>query len=348
MPELKKKQVLIVGAGWYGLHTALYLKTRGYHVTVVEKGDEILFGAGRWNQLRLHQGFHYLRSMRTRKQAQEGFLRFISEYPDFSVAVESNLYAVPTEESNLDFGTISSILNAENFQFSEVPQSELTFFKRETIEGAWTCQERLVLPHVAREFFSTNLRDDLVLNQEIIWQGDYESTFQHLLGEFDFFIDATYGSLYQFPEAIHEATLLGGFRAEGLPFGALTLVDGALFSIFPTAEDGLYSFSHVTHSVLGQFESRDALSAFMSEGQSALVGERLRKMIEHLEKFLPNLVSEGLVLEPLFIQHKMKPKGRSDNRHVIFKPDGRFSSILGGKIDAVFEGVRGVERWLEI
>ncbi len=200
----------------------------------------------------------------------------------------------------------------------------------------------------AKDYFVRELGEDLILGQKITWKGDLGSTFQDWSGEFDFFIDTTYGGLHQFENVTYEATFLAKFRSDHLPFDALTLVDGPLFSIYPTAEKGTFSLSHVRHSILGQFASQSALDAFLSENLEDKIENSLACMKNHLERYIGDFSLMSSPLEPLFVQQKLKPKGLTDNRQVIFAAEENYAALLGGKVDAIFEGYAQVSKWLEI
>ncbi len=68
-----KNKVAIIGAGFFGLSIAFYLKKK-FQVTVFEKNSDILTGASRANQLRFHLGYHYPRSQKTDKKINDPFL----------------------------------------------------------------------------------------------------------------------------------------------------------------------------------------------------------------------------------------------------------------------------------
>lgn len=339
-----KKRVLIVGSGWYGLHVARTLKSNGHNVVVIDSSSSIMSGAASRNQLRLHQGFHYLRSFRTRSQAQIGFKIFMKEYEFLTKEVRHNMYAASATQSHLDMGTIRQIMSGQGMSFVESNVEQASFI--EGVEGLWTCDERIISPDASATFFTAYLRDDLRLQTSLQWKGSFENTFENYDRDFDYFIDASYGGLSPLKGVIYEATLIAGFSANALPFGALTLVDGPLFSIFPTEKEFFFSFSHVQHSVLGQFDSRVALNEFLQQNNSLLIEARVGLMREHARAYLPTLQSELDGLAPYFVQRKVKPVGLSDGREVRVSTYGRHASILGGKIDAVFAASEEITDWI--
>lgn len=246
-------KVLVVGGGWYGLHIAATLLSEGHEVEIWEAEEEVLRGASRQNQLRLHQGFHYLRSHVTRAQALSGFGRFMANYGFLTREVNGNLYTVSERESLLDAQTCHQIMHAEGMNFREVPVEDLAFLRG--VSSAWFCDERLIIPSSSRDYFMNLLGTKIKLGRLVEWRGSWEETFETVLGEFDWFIDATYKSLTP-PQVslVYEATLLGSVSlSRSLP-NAITMTDGPLFSIYPT-DQAESSVSHVSHSILGQFST---------------------------------------------------------------------------------------------
>ena len=56
---------IIIGAGLYGLYAALFCAKQGERVFVVEKDPAPFMRATYINQARVHQGYHYPRSIST-------------------------------------------------------------------------------------------------------------------------------------------------------------------------------------------------------------------------------------------------------------------------------------------
>ena len=71
---------LIIGAGLYGLYSALYCARKGQSVTVLEIDDAPFSRATYVNQARLHMGYHYPRSLSTAMKSAGYFRRFAEDY----------------------------------------------------------------------------------------------------------------------------------------------------------------------------------------------------------------------------------------------------------------------------
>ena len=107
--------IAIIGAGWYGCHVATYLIDNGYLVDIYD-GNHIFYGSSSKNQNRLHLGFHYPRSKKTRSLCKNGFDLFKSKYQNCLEKINNNYYYV-ANESIIDFDTYCGIFSYENIPY---------------------------------------------------------------------------------------------------------------------------------------------------------------------------------------------------------------------------------------
>ena len=75
---------IIIGAGLYGIYSALICGKRGEEVLVLEYDDSSFARATQINQARIHMGYHYPRSYATAAKSIRYFDRFCREF-DFCV-----------------------------------------------------------------------------------------------------------------------------------------------------------------------------------------------------------------------------------------------------------------------
>ena len=71
---------IIIGAGLYGIYSATFCGEKGQKVLVL-KCDPAPFCRAKYiNQARVHQGYHYPRSLSTAMKSAEYFERFNKDY----------------------------------------------------------------------------------------------------------------------------------------------------------------------------------------------------------------------------------------------------------------------------
>jgi hypothetical protein len=181
---------------------------------------------------------------------------------------------------------------------------------------------------------------------------DYDEISRMLAtGEFDFVVDATYFAISDFtPKATHEVTFMAEFNSKGGEHtGGLTLIDGKLWSIYPTNVKSLFTLSHVKHSVMGQFTSQnEAESACAEFLASRAYASNLEAMREHVLQYLPSLRDDLRDLRLRFLTRKLKPLGNSANREATaIEIERGLILVQPGKIDAIFSAGREVLAILE-
>ena len=80
MGQAIRNDKLIIGAGFYGLYSALYCGKKGQTVTVLEIESAPFTRATYVNQARVHVGYHYPRSLFTAMKSAGYFKRFSEDY----------------------------------------------------------------------------------------------------------------------------------------------------------------------------------------------------------------------------------------------------------------------------
>ena len=335
-------RVAVAGGGWYGCHIASSLKAHGVSVDLFEKNDCLFSEASGNNQFRLHQGLHYARSAQTRYQSRDGYHRFAERYPKLSTPVENNIYLVPKEASLIDFDTYFSIMLSSGISIEKIPLKSIDHIDAGRFEGAVRCQERVVLTSAARGYFTKRLNGTVNLNHAVteVQQRDGHVWVDGVA--YDHFIDATWGAL---PSASGESgsvyfepTLLLYYRLRedlSAPFPAITLVDGDLWSIYPTEDPGVLTQSSVTHTPLGRYENKSRAYERLAAVDANLIDEKRRSMEAEVHPYMPGFKETFTFVGPQFAI-KTKPKGLSENRACGVAANGRCFNVQSGKIDNIF------------
>src|SRR5262245_39820454 len=90
---------VVVGGGFFGRVLRSHLARAGGRTLLCERGPDLLLRASFANQARVHNGYHYPRSILTALRSRVNFPRFVSE---FSECIDSSFeacYAVPRRYS---------------------------------------------------------------------------------------------------------------------------------------------------------------------------------------------------------------------------------------------------------
>lgn len=80
--SMQHNKIIVIGGGFFGLYLSRFLNQIGYNVKVIEAEAEPMQHASYNNQARVHQGYHYPRSVLTALRSRETFSKFILEFPE--------------------------------------------------------------------------------------------------------------------------------------------------------------------------------------------------------------------------------------------------------------------------
>src|ERR1700730_6375477 len=85
---------IIIGGGFYGCSLALALAPRLPRILILEREPDILLRASYANQARVHNGYHYPRSLLTAMRSRVNFPLFVEKFADCVDSGFDNYYAV--------------------------------------------------------------------------------------------------------------------------------------------------------------------------------------------------------------------------------------------------------------
>ena len=253
---------IIIGAGLYGLYSALFCGVKGQHILVLECDSTPFRRATYINQARVHQGYHYPRSISTAMKSAGYFERFNKDY-DFCINREfEKVYATSSQYSWSDGEQFKNFCKAANIPCEELHPER--FFKSRMCDGAFLTREYTYDAMILKDYFLDKLAT--LPNVEI----QYGITIEKIEklqdayavflkdGEEDhapFLLNATYAGTNQILDML-------GFEKFGIKYElceiilcdvneklynyGFTVMDGPFFSIMPFGKTGLHSLTSVT------------------------------------------------------------------------------------------------------
>lgn len=243
-------RILVVGAGIFGCTAAMLLARKGHNVTLADKQDSILRGASTANQLRLHRGFHYPRSLETIQECQRGLETFSTEYRCCIDYSGEQYYAIHREsKTNVrDFLRVmhNNHLVVDGFR---LPPFTLNY---DYIDGIFSVSEAHINLPVMRNHIQTALMDwdvDVKLNHKV--------DLKHF-ALYDKVVIATYGQMqiegakrsrapnYRFELIEKPVVHLWNKEWRG---NSLVVLDGPYFSIDPIIGTDYHFLGHVEHCI---------------------------------------------------------------------------------------------------
>lgn len=348
---------VVIGGGFYGCCLALYLRSISARVLVVEAGPRLMDRASRVNQARVHTGFHYPRSAATAVKSMLLHRRFLRDFPEAVVGDFQMLYAIARRRSKVTAKKFHRMFRDMGAPIAVAGPGHRALFDPDLIEEVFACHE-VAFDHkiLAREV-SARLAEagiDVRLGTELLNLADRPegvvvglSDGTEVTARFAFNI--TYA---QINAVLAKAGLPGAKLKHEIAELALiepprelerigvTVMDGPFFSTMPYPSEGLYSLTHVRYTPHESWaddpQARDPYRHF-----AALEPEtRYAFMLRDAQRYLPCLAGATYRRSIYDVKTILIKNEADDGRPILYhqKPDdSRVISILGGKIDNIYD-----------
>ncbi len=265
---MQKYDRIIIGAGLYGLYSALFCAEKGLKVLVLEKESSAFSRATYINQARVHMGYHYPRSLATAVKSAGYFSRFCKDY-DFCIHRSfDQIYATSGVFSWTDATQFKAFCKAADIKCEEISPDR--YFNQNTCDGAFLTEEYTYDAQILKDYFLKEIEAspaiELKYNVKITQIGKDESSVYVTVGEEEyetpFLLNATYASvneiismLFQndiFPIKYELCEIILCKPNEKLKNVGITVMDGPFFSVMPFGKTDYHSLTSVTftpHSV---------------------------------------------------------------------------------------------------
>lgn len=361
--------ILIIGAGIYGLYSALSQAKKGKKVVVLECEAEAFSRASYVNQARVHNGYHYPRSISTASKSADYFRRFNA---DFGFAINDRfkkVYALSSKFSFTNGWQFKRFCEHTGIPCSEIDPS--AYFQSSMIDAAFETEEYAFDAFRIRDYYLAALKDypqvQILYNSRIIKQevqgGDYMLWLNNQsIVKSPFVLNTTYASINQVLELfgfekfkikyeICEIALCTPNRA--LEKLGLTVMDGPFFSVMPFGLDGVFSLTSVTFTP--HVTSYDALPTFECQQHNPrcstqyldncnLCPARPKTAWGYMSQLARTYLKDSISFTPTESLFAIKPilmaSELDDSRPTVireFSSAPRFVSVLSGKINTVYD-----------
>jgi len=367
---MRRFDKIIIGAGLYGLYSALFCAKQDEKVLVLEKEQAPFMRATYINQARVHMGYHYPRSLSTAVKSAGYYNRFHDDYGFCIHDTFEQIYATSSQYSWTNAAEFEKFCKDSNIFCEAVNPAK--YFKEDLCDGAFLTKEDTYDAYILRDFFVEELRKypkvEICYNAEIIGiekQADcYEISLKNGDKAYsDFVLNATYASVNQ----IHG--LLGlepfGIKYElceiilcevtaALKDIGFTVMDGPFFSIMPFGKTGYHSLTSVTftphdtsYETTPQFTCQNKSNGYCNREQLGNCNQCDGKPVSAWP-YMSSLARKYMKEEYGFMYKEslfsMKPILKSteidDSRPTVIKTFSKepyFVSVLSGKINTVYD-----------
>lgn len=345
--------IIVIGGGWYGCQTAIELARRGIFVTLVDRQGDVLCASSKWNQNRLHQGFHYMRSYKTRSECRRQFQDFKAQY--YTSVVDNNIYII-SNNSLIDMGTVRSIAEHEHMLNSD---DIIVHSQFNNSQAEFVCNERMIDVAKNRSLLRNQLDH---FNIETLFNTRIHKAEVNKLSrtvdvngrQFDGVVICTYNQ--DIPVGIDKCSvgvvyelclILVYKRNDGAAgrCGALTVIDGPFSSLYPMEHEKYghcFTLTDVKETPILIAETMRDIEEF--KVTTNLIQHKQKHMSTNMSRYMPEFESDFKYID-YYTSVKCKIKNtQSDDRCSIIEAqhDGLVVHFFGGKITGALDNAVAV------
>lgn len=356
-PSHSHYDYIVIGGGFYGCCLALYLRSISSRVLLIEAGDRLMMRASRVNQARVHTGFHYPRSAVTAVKSMLLHQRFLKDFPE---AISDNfemVYAIARRRSKVTAKKFHRMFRDMGAPIKPATPGQRALFATDMIEEVFSCFE-VAFDHsvLARQMAE---RLDAAGVEVRLSTGVTALADQHtriIAGLTDgseiaarYAFNITYSQINTLlakadvpPARLkHEIAELALIEPpEEIAGMGVTVMDGPFFSCMPYPSEGLHSLTHVRYtpheSWADDTSQRDPYNYFATRDPET----RYAYMLRDAQRYLPGIGASQYRKSIYDIKTVLMKNEADDGRPILYhqKPqDSRIVSILGGKIDNIYD-----------
>lgn len=362
---------IIIGAGLYGLYSALFCARKGENIIVLECDSAPFRRATYINQARVHHGYHYPRSISTAMKSAGYFERFNKDY-GFCINREfDKIYATSSEYSWSNRKQFKDFCKAANIPCEELHPAN--YFKNGMCDGAFRTKEYTYDAMILQQYFidelskypnSVRIKFNTYINSieknSNVYIINTEEGGSYASG---FVLNATYAGTNQILDMI-------GFEKFGIKYElceiilckandnlqnvGFTVMDGPFFSIMPFGKTGYHSLTAVTFTPHATSYNEVPIFSCQTKSGGFCTASRLGNCNDCPVKpntsfpYMDNLARKYLLDDYKFSYEKslfsMKPILMSseidDSRPTVIRKYSEgptFVGVLSGKINTVYD-----------
>ncbi len=362
----ERTDALVVGGGFFGCRIALHLRRTLGGVVVVEREPDLLTRASYANQARVHQGYHYPRSLLTAMRSRVNFGRFIEEYPECVDRSFEKVYAVGRHFSHVTADQFRTFCDRIGAPLEPAPVAVRALFDRGNVEEVFLAQEFAFDAVKLRERMRAELR---AAGIEVRTGTAATRVSAAPGGELDVELAGPAGSSVIRARHVLNCTYSGInelLAASGLPLVPLkheatemalvvpppelagmgvTVMCGPFFSIMPFPPRGLHTLSHVRYTPHGEWHEREGRGVGARPDLGALRSNADR-MIRDAARYLPCIAGVRREDSLWEVKTVLPASEADDSRPILFRPGHGLpglTCVMGGKIDNVYDVIQEID-----
>lgn len=346
---MKSMKIAVVGAGIFGISTAVKLAQNGHQVDLFEKESDILKAASGINQFRLHRGFHYPRSAGTTGDSIRTERSFRQEYGQAVIDDGEQYYCIAREGSLISADKYLDFCKQFELGHEHVKPA---FLNHRQIDLCLRAQEGRVDHAKLKKICQRRLKKNHV-NLQL-----RTNATSAMLKKYDFSVLCTYAHLnsllshipdqqkkYQFELCEKPVVKLSRY----LTGKSLVVMDGPFMCVDPFGGTGNFLLGNVVYAIhqsnVGLHPEIDGkFLPFLNKGiiKNPPI-TNFKKFIESGTRFMPELSKARHVGSMFTIRTVLPNKEKTDERPtIVSRIDDKTVTVFSGKFSNCVEAAEKV------
>jgi glycine/D-amino acid oxidase-like deaminating enzyme len=354
---------LIIGGGFYGLRTAIFLyeELGVKSIDIVEKEPAMMSRASYVNQARVHMGYHYPRSVLTAYRSAVNFPRFVDEYEQAVVNDFDKYYAISKILSKVNAKQFVEFSHKVGIDIEEAPANIKSLFNAKLTEGVFKVREYAFDSHRLRDQLLAKIRDypgiRIHAGEEVVklteigngikvdtTKDTYEaaSVISCVYSQLNLLHRNSGIDLIPLKHEIAEMCLVE--LPEHIKDFSVTMMDGPFFSIMPFPSRGLHTLSHVRYTPHESWNDNNDTPKSRHNSHDYFknldMQTNYKKMYADVVRYIPDLAGMKLKDTIREVKTVLQKSEGDDSRPILFRPHfgiQNYTCIMGGKLDNIYD-----------
>ncbi len=355
---------VIVGGGFFGCSVATHLaRELGERTIVLERGSDALQRASYANQARVHNGYHYPRSVLTAFRCRVNFPRFVDDFPGCIMDTHEKYYGVGKRFSKVNAVQFKRFCELIGAPVSPAPKDIKRLFNLDYVDDVFSTREYIFDAVKLKNETLDRARNagvEIRFNTEATCvrrsdDGSMELEANGPDGAYTLTTRSVYNCTYaRLNKLLHNSGLPTLFLKHELTEMALvevpdvianrgiTMMCGPFFSIMPFPARGLHTLSHVRYTPHCEWFDRKN-EPYRDPYEYIETCDKTSNyvyMVKDAERYIPCL-RECRYQDSIWEVKTVLPKSEvDDSRPVLYQKDWglpNLTCMMGGKIDNIYD-----------
>lgn len=362
-------RTIIIGGGFYGLSIALYLYDNidVKDIVIFEKEDKTMSRASYVNQARVHNGYHYPRSVLTGYRSAINFPKFVKQYEPAIVSNFDKYYAITKQLSKVSAEQFRRFAKKIGADIEPANEDIVGLFNQAYIDKVFKVKEyafdsrklrELLLDEINKREGITLYTDERVELLEEVSGGIQVTTSKNRYTS-DRVVSCTYSSINTLHRASglplinlkHEVAEMCLVRLpKQLQDFSITVMDGPFFSIMPFPSKNLWTLSHVRYTPHESWADNAETPIDRQNPHEYLSRTPLttnyKQMYNDVVRYIPALKDMEYLESIIEVKTVLVKSEGDDSRPILFSANHgipNYTCVMGGKLDNIYDVFEALE-----